>query len=177
VLPVRLWQARQWQSETLVGSPSQLTVSWPQSHVDGGSFNLACIVDGNVTETGGSLMRRAGTEGEVARLRDLNIPLHGRRAEQAQNNPSPLEIGGATSSGCPGNTVGGNPQVQNNTANVSVDYNTVGGNLQVDNDSAMTDVSGNSVGKNLECQNDNVVTYVTSNMVKGNNQGQCAARP
>jgi len=95
----------------------------------------------------------------------------------AQANASPIEIGGASSSGCTGNTISGNLTVSNNTAALQVDSNTVGGNVTVDNDSATTDVSGNSVGGNLECQNDNTVTHVALNVVKGHNQGQCAAFP
>jgi len=33
VLPVRLWQSRQWQSETLVGSPVHVTRSFRQAQV------------------------------------------------------------------------------------------------------------------------------------------------
>jgi hypothetical protein len=33
VLPVRFWQARQWQSETLAGSPVQATETLPQEQV------------------------------------------------------------------------------------------------------------------------------------------------
>jgi hypothetical protein len=32
-LPVRCWQARQWQMETRAGSPSQWILSWPQEQV------------------------------------------------------------------------------------------------------------------------------------------------
>jgi hypothetical protein len=31
-LPVRRLQARQWQTETRTGSPSQIAASWPQEH-------------------------------------------------------------------------------------------------------------------------------------------------
>ena len=32
-LPVRRWQARQWQTETRTGSPSTSARSWPQLHL------------------------------------------------------------------------------------------------------------------------------------------------
>lgn len=173
--------------------------------INGGSFNLACTVDGNLTENGGSLVLEPGAQikGNVqisqASTPTLAVALIGGNLQiqglsgglpqgtvcgtqvkgnlQAQNNSSPLEIGGASAQSCPGNTVGGNLQVGNNTAAVTVDDNTVSGNLQVDNDSTTTDVSGNSIGGNLQCQNDNTVTHVALNVVKGNNQGQCAASP
>jgi hypothetical protein len=32
-LPERLWQSRQWQTETRTGSPLQVARSWPQAQV------------------------------------------------------------------------------------------------------------------------------------------------
>jgi hypothetical protein len=62
---------------------------------------------------------------------------------------------------------------------LSIDYNKVGGNLQVQNNTAATDVSGNIVTHNLQCQgNTPAVTYVPLNMVvQGQAQGRCAAFP
>jgi hypothetical protein len=31
-LPVRFWQARQWQADTRTGSPVAVALSWPQRH-------------------------------------------------------------------------------------------------------------------------------------------------
>jgi hypothetical protein len=174
--------------------------------VDGGSFNLTCAVTGNITDTGGSLVlgpsASVGGNVQISQASALtlgpgaviggNLQIQGLPASlspgtvcgiqikgnlAAQNNASPIEIGGTTQQGCAGNTVGGNLQVDNNTAAVTVDTNRVGGNLQADSDSATTDVSGNSVNGNLQCQNDNTVTHVALNMVRGKNQGQCAAFP
>ena len=174
--------------------------------LNGGSFNLACAVDGNVTENGGSLVLgpSASVGGNVqisgasvltlgpgaaigGNLQIQSLPaglsqgtVCGTQVKgnlQAQNNASPIRIGGTNAQSCAGNAVGGNLLVDANTAAVWIDYNTVAGALHVDNDSATTDVSGNSVGKDLECQNDNTLTHVTLNMVTGKNQGQCAAFP
>jgi hypothetical protein len=61
---------------------------------------------------------------------------------------------------------------------LSIDDNKVGGNLQVQNDTAATDVSGNTVTHNLQCQNNTpAVTHVALNMVQGQAQGQCAVFP
>jgi hypothetical protein len=174
--------------------------------INGGSFNLACVADGNVTENGGSLVLgpSAGVGGNVqisgASAFTLgpgaaiggNLQIQGLPAGlsqgtvcstqvkgnlQAQNNASPIQIGGTNAQSCTGNAVGGNLLVDANTAAVWIDYNTVAGALHVDNDSATTDVSGNSVGKNMECESNNTVTHVSPNMVSGQAQGQCAAFP
>jgi cytoskeletal protein CcmA (bactofilin family) len=169
-----------------------------------GSLDLEGVIGGNLTVNGGSVFLgpAAQVKGTVQISQASTVTLTGAAVSgnlkiqslsggsqatvcgtqvkgnlQAQTNASPLEIGGTTSQGCAGNTIGGNLTVSNNTAALQVDSNTVGGNLTVDNDSAMTDVSGNSVGGNLECQDDNTVTHIALNMVKGNNQGQCAAFP
>jgi hypothetical protein len=174
--------------------------------LNGGSFNLACAVDGNVTENGGSLVlapsASVGGNVQISQASTFtlgpgaaiggNLQIQGLPAGlsqgtvcgiqvkgnlQAQNNASPIEIGGTTQQGCAGNSVGGNLLVDANTAAVSIDDNTVGGNLHVDNDSATTDVSGNTVGKNMECESNNTVTHVALNMVSGQARGQCAAFP
>jgi hypothetical protein len=171
--------------------------------VNGGSLDLGCVVDGSLTANGGNLFLGAAhvkgnfRTSQASALSITGAAIDGSLSIQslsgsaqnmvcatqvkgnllAQANASPIEIGGASSSGCTGNTISGNLTVSNNTAALQVDSNTVGGNVTVDNDSATTDVSGNSVGGNLECQNDNTVTHVALNVVKGHNQGQCAAFP
>jgi hypothetical protein len=174
--------------------------------LNGGSLNLACAVDGNVTENGGSLILfpSASVGGDVqisqasaftlgpgvaigGSLQIQSLPaglsqgtVCGTRVKgnlQAQNNASPIQIGGTNAQSCAGNAVGGNLLVDANTAAVWIDYNTIGGALHVDNDSATTDVSGNSVGKNMQCQSNGTVTHIALNMVSGQAQGQCGAFP
>jgi hypothetical protein len=171
--------------------------------VNGGSFDLACTVDGNVTEYAGSVVlrqnARVGGNVSISGVSAFsvngasvggNLQIQQLSAGQppgvvsetaikgnliVQNAGSPIEIGGNNAN--LGNTIGYNLQAGNNYAVLSIDYNYVGGNLQVNNDTAATDVSGNTVTQNLQCQNNTpAVTHVVPNMVvQGQAQGQCAA--
>jgi len=174
--------------------------------VNGGSFVLACAVQGNVTENGGSLvLDPSASVGGNVQISQASVFTLGPSAAiggnlqiqsltaglpqgtvcgtqvkgnlQVQNDASSVEVGGTATQGCPGNSVGGNLLVNSNTAAVRIDNNAVAGGLHVDNDSATTDVSGNSVGKNMECQSNSTVTHTALNMVQGKGQGQCAAFP
>ena len=100
----------------------------------------------------------------------------------------PIEVGPI----CLGNIIGGNLEVQNNSASTSIVGNTIGGaltdqnnvgptqvlnntvtgNLQVQNNPASTSIEGNSVGGNLTDQNNVGATQVFDNAVKGNLQCQ-----
>jgi len=156
-------------------------------NVTGGSFVLACTVDGNVTISGNSAFSLHGASiGNNLHIQSLlagqpqgavcGSMIKGNLV--VQNNASPVEIGANNANACAGNTVRNNLQVRNNSAATSIDYNNVSGNLQVNNDAAMTYVSGNMVGKNLLCQNNTpAVTHIALNMVQGHAQGQCAAAP
>jgi len=154
--------------------------------VNGGSFDLTCAVDGNLTISGSSALSLYGASiGNDLHIQQLSAgqPLGevcGTMIKGnlvVQNSSSPVEIGASNPNACPGNTVGNDLQAQNNNAKLSIDYNKVGGNLQVNNDTAATDVSGNTVTNNLQCQgNTPAVTYVAPNIVlQGQAQGQCAA--
>jgi hypothetical protein len=156
-------------------------------NVTGGSFALACTVDGNVTISGSSSFSLHGASiGNSLQIQSLSAgqpqgavcgsTIKGNLS--VQNNASPVEIGGNNANACAGNTVRNNLQVGNNSAAMSIDYNNVSGNLQVNNDTATTDVSGNRVGNNLQCQNNTpALTHIALNMVQGKAQGQCAAAP
>ncbi len=88
-----------------------------------------------------------------------------------QNSNAPVQIGASTM--CPGNTVHGNLQVQNNVAAVGIVSNTVSGNLQVQNDSGSTVVSGNQVAKNLQCSGNANISG--SGNTAAQKQGQCGS--
>jgi hypothetical protein len=156
--------------------------------VNGGSFDLACTADGNVTISGSSNLSLYGASiGNDLHIQSLSAghPLGSVCGTMikgnlvVQNNGSPIEIGSNITTACPGNTVGNDLQAHNNTAALSIDGNNIGGNLQVNNNTAATDVSGNNVAHSLQCQgNIAAVTHVALNMAPpGQAQGQCAASP
>jgi len=156
-------------------------------NVTGGSFTLACTVDGNVAISGSSAFSLHGASiGNNLHIQSLSAgqpqgAVCGSMIKAnlvIQNNASPVEIGANNANACAGNKVRNDLQVRNNSAATSIDYNKVSGNLQVNNDTATTDVSGNMVGNNLLCQNNTpAVTHIALNMVQGQAQGQCAAAP
>jgi hypothetical protein len=90
---------------------------------------------------------------------------------QFQNNGNPIAIGSAPS--CPGNMIGGNLQVHNNSGATAIFGNTVGGNLQDLNNTGPSQVFGNTVQKNLQCQNDSAITG--GGNLAAQKQGQCSA--
>lgn len=173
--------------------------------VEGGSLDLECIVDGNLIATSGSLylgpaarvrgntqisqasgvyIDSAAINGNLLISSSLNSSSQdtvcGAQIKgdlKAEGNFDPIEIGGTTSQGCAGNTIGGNLTVSNNIAAVAAGSNTVGGNLTVDGNTATAEVSGNTVAGNQQCQGNSAITYTTANIVKGKNQGQCATFP
>jgi len=156
-------------------------------NVTGGSFALACTVDGNITISGSSAFSLHGASiGNNLHIQSLSAgqpkgAVCGSMIKGTlvvQNNASSVEIGANNANACAGNTVRNDLQVRNNSAATSIDYNNVTGNLQVNNDTAATDVSGNRVGNNLLCQNNTpTVTHIALNMVQGRVQGQCATAP
>jgi len=91
---------------------------------------------------------------------------------QFQNNGTPVQIGSASSSSCGGNVIGGNLQVQNNTAATAIFDNTIQGNLQDQNNTGSTQVFSNTTSGNLQCENDASITG-GDNAAK-QLQGQCA---
>ena len=161
---------------------------------------LAGGVKGNVVENGGSLTLRGATvqgnvqiTGSVAALSigsaaviggDLsiqNVAASGSLAEVCgatilgnltfANNATAVEIGAG--SACPGNIIGGNLQVQNNTALTIVFGNAVTGDLQDQNNTAAAQVFDNQVENNFQCQN-NASIIGSGNRAK-QKQGQCAS--
>jgi hypothetical protein len=87
-----------------------------------------------------------------------------RRNLQVQNSGIALLIG--ASSSCPGNTLGGNLQVNNNSAPIGITDNMVAGNLQVNSNTAPTQVFNNIVNRNLRCQNNTSITGQTADVAR-----------
>ncbi len=141
---------------------------------------LVCIIDGtvtgNVTQSGGGLLTSNATIGGNLQITgggtfsiassavngDLqiqNIP-----AGSAQNqicatdvkgnltfhNNGTAVVIGTTSTSCPGDTIGNDLQVNNNTAAVQVFDDTAGGNLQCQSNSSIT--GGGDTAKSLQGQ-------------------------
>jgi hypothetical protein len=146
--------------------------------MSGGSLALTnnSTVKGNLQITGGSTFSIG--PGQInGNLQIQNIPAGTAQNQicgmtingsvQFQNNGTAVLIG---SPSCPGNTVGGNLQVSNNSAATQIYGDTVSGNLQVTNNTAATQVDDNKVIGNLQVQNNNNSAAVFSNTVKSNLQ-------
>jgi hypothetical protein len=149
---------------------------------NGGQLSLSNTgVGGNVQVNGGGTFSIVGSTTINGNLEINNLPtgsalnqVCGSRIMnnlQYQNSGAPVEIGAA--SACPGNTIGGNLQVGNNTASTWLFNNTVAGDLQDQNNTASTGIVGNSVGGNLQVQNNTgPSTQVSDNAVTKNLQCQ-----
>jgi hypothetical protein len=90
---------------------------------------------------------------------------------QIHNSGVPVYLGSNVPSACPGNTIGNDLQVYNNTAETELIGNTVHGNLQDHDNSALTLIIGNSAGNDLQCQS-NIQIVGGPNTAK-QIQGQC----
>ncbi len=90
---------------------------------------------------------------------------------QFQNSGTAVAIG--SGAGCAGNGVGGNLQVQNNTAATTIDSNTVSGNLTDQNNTAATQVYTNIITNSLQCNGNSSISG-GGNTANGGKQGQCA---
>jgi YVTN family beta-propeller protein len=173
--------------------------------LDGGTFNLACTLKGNIVQEDGNLMLRqkARVDGTVqisgtsaftlstgAAIRgDLHIRNLAAGLPQGtvcgtkvgrmliKNNASSMEIGGPNGQICAGNDIARDLQADNNSGELSIDYNHIGGDLQVNDNSGSTDVSDNTVGDDMRCRDNASVTHTALNMVRGKARGQCAAFP
>jgi len=78
---------------------------------------------------------------------------------QVQNNgaSSPVDIGSlAGCSGEEGLTIGGNLEVENNAAGITVGANRVTGNLQVHNNTAKVTVTGNTANNNIQVHDNTI---------------------
>jgi uncharacterized repeat protein (TIGR03803 family) len=87
---------------------------------------------------------------------------------QIQSNATAVQIGSA--SGCAGNTINGNLQVQNNSVPTTIMNNTISGNLQDQSNSGSTAIVDNKVGGNLQVQSNSGSTQVSNNAVRSNLQ-------
>ena len=127
---------------------------------------IGSTVTGNVQIQGGgtfSLSASTSIQGnlEIQHLPNSTAPnqicsVNVKGNLQYQNSGAPVEIGAV--SGCPGNAVGGDLQVQSITAAVAIFNNTVTGNLQVQNDTASTMVFYNTVSKSIQCGGNTTIT-------------------
>lgn len=131
--------------------------------VNGGTLGLSdATVSGNVQIGGGTFSIGPSTVIQ-GNLEIGNLPAPSRQNQicgttvlgnlQFHNNATAVAIGQGTAT-CPGNSISGGLQVQNNTAAATIIGNTVSGNLQC---SGNTSISG------------------SGNTVSGHKQGQCAA--
>ncbi|MGA2120135.1 MAG: VCBS repeat-containing protein [Bryobacteraceae bacterium] len=162
---------------------------------------IGATVGGNVQVQGGGMFSFSASAVIKGNLQVQGVPagsaqnlvcgVNVKGDLQYQNNGAPIEIGAAST--CAGDTVGGDIQIQNNTAATSISGNTVAGTLQVENNMAATSILGNTVAGNLQVENNPDPTTVFNNAVKGilqcsgntaitgggntaaQKQGQCAA--
>jgi Galactose oxidase, central domain/Kelch motif len=137
---------------------------------------VGCTVTGNVTESGGGLftsnatiggnlqITSGGTFSLASTVVDGDVQIQNIPAGSAQNqicgtnvkgiltfhnNGTAVAIG-TTSTSCPGNTIGSDLQINNNTAAVQVSDDTVGGNLQCGGNSSI--MGSGDTAKSLQGQ-------------------------
>jgi len=130
--------------------------------ITGGTFNIgpSTIIKGGLTI---SNLPSSSSENQVC-----GTTVQGNL--YIQNSGAPVQIGSPPF--CPGNVIGGNLQVQNNTGSTALFDNSVGGNLQDQDNTAPTQVFGNRVTGHLQCQSNSAITG-GGNSTAGQ-QGQCA---
>jgi hypothetical protein len=136
--------------------------------VDGGSAYLACTVDGNVTENGGSLKLDASAQVFG------NVQIGSPQPSQAQASAFTI---------APGAAIGGNLVIQNDpgkqqgtVCGVQIKGNLVAqGNLSPIKIGGIPaqNCAGNTIGGNLTCTNNTPAPMGGNNVVKGQAQGQC----
>ncbi len=163
---------------TLVLSNTVVTGNIQMTGASTFSMSLSTVIQGNLQVQNTSL----STAPDVVCGATINGNL------QFLDSATGIDLGSLTV--CPGNTIGGslqvqdnsgpvqilditvngNLQVQNNTGSTQINGNTVSGNVQVENNTASTQANGNTVGGNLQIENNTVSTQVFSNAVKGNLQ-------
>lgn len=155
------------------------------------------FVDGNVTTSGGNLSISNSTLGHnltiqgggsfsigpavsiAGNLTMQNIPTSAglnqvcgasvMRNLTLQNSGTPTQIGAA---GCPGNAVGKNITVQNNTGSTTIDSNTVNWDLTDQNNTGASQVFTNAITKSLLCSGNSAITG--GGNTASSKQGQCA---
>lgn len=151
--------------------------------VEGGTLQLAgATVRGQVQVQGGgtvSVLASSLIEGD---LQIEDVPAGDSQSKicgatiqgnlQYRNNGAPVTVGAAP--GCSGDSIGGNLQVDGNSASAVISGLQVGGNLQIqDNTGPAMQVSGNVVGNNLLCENNASITGGGNSAHQ--KQGQCAS--
>jgi len=134
------------------------TVTGNVTENGGGLYTSSATIGGNLQITGGGTFSMASTDVN-GDLQIQNIPagsaqnqICGTRVKgnlTFHNNGTAVAIG-TTSASCPGNTIGNDLQVNNNTAAVQVFDDTAGGNLQCQNNSSIT--GGRDTAKSLQGQ-------------------------
>ena len=157
-------------------------------------------VTGNVTQSGGKLITSNATIGGnlnisgtgtfsiggsstiYGNLQIQNIPAGAATNQicgatvkgnlQFQHNGTAVQIGSASPSSCAGNSIGGDLDVQNNSASTAIYNNAVSGNLQDQSNTAPTQITGNNVHGNLQVQSNSAPTQVFSDTVTNNLQCQ-----
>jgi CSLREA domain-containing protein len=134
------------------------TVTGNVTQNGGGLFTSNATIGGNLQITGGGTFSMASTDinGD---LQIQNIPAgsaqnqicgtHVKGNLTFHNNGVAIAIG-TTSASCPGDTIGNDLQVNNNTAAVQVFDDSVGGNLQCGNNSTIA--GGGDTAKSLQGQ-------------------------
>ena len=90
---------------------------------------------------------------------------------QLQNNGTAVLVGAVAPISCPGNSIGGNMQVQSNSASTSIVGNTILGNLQDQTNKGLTQVFFNTVSGDLQCANNTGIQG--GGNVADQKQGQC----
>jgi hypothetical protein len=134
----------------------------------GGSVGLSnATVGGNFQVNGGGTFSTGPSTVIHGSVQIQNIPLGPAQNQvcatnvgndlQFQQNGTAVQIGSSSQS-CPGNVIGGNLVVQNNTAATVIFGNSVTGNLQDQNNTALTQVFSNTVKNYLQCQNNRSIT-------------------
>ncbi|MGA8029957.1 MAG: right-handed parallel beta-helix repeat-containing protein [Bryobacteraceae bacterium] len=143
---------------------------------------LGATVTGQVTIQGGTFRIGPGTGiDQDLKIEDISAGEGGPAPNQVcgakvegdlffKKNGTAVEIGSASSE-CPGNTIGGDLGIWDNTARTTILDNTVEGDLEDDNNKALTEVVGNTVKHRLQC-------YDNRDIVGGPNtarekSGQC----
>ncbi len=134
------------------------TVTGNVTQNGGGIFTSNATIGGNLQITGGGTFSIASTAigGD---LQIQNIPAGSAQNQICgskvkgnltfHNNGTAVAIG-TTSASCPGNSIGNDLQVNNNTAAVQVFDDTVGGNLQCQSNSTIT--GGGDTAKSTQGQ-------------------------
>jgi hypothetical protein len=142
--------------------------------ITGGALSISnSSVGGNLLITGGGTFSIGPTVSIGGNLQIQNLPASAGTNQvcgasvqgilEVLNSGTVTLIGSPP--GCAGNIVGGNLQVQNNTAATAIYNNTVGGNLTDESNTAATAIYNNTVKGNLTDQSNTAASQVFNNAV------------